>query len=309
MHNHVEVLDFKERLLQAKEWVWIVRDWEWDKKREKAHQELDLAQKEYNLALEEAKIIVYSSILLFMIVLALYLRGPNILKAIAGSLVAISLTFLYTGIYTPMLEISAYSENLKVPLVINLEEWAEPFDDNINVGVDILNNWVKDYTGVEIPKSELSQWMKGELDLSVVFKGRMYYFHQSKSISSLIHLLFKDKNYVVAWAILSFSVILPLIKLLLTLIITLSTRSRKNKVFIMVIKVIGKWSMADVFVAATFLAYLSFYNMNVGIETSSQVLFGLHFFFTYVVISILASIAIWFEIRKETKMALYEMIA
>lgn len=309
MNKHVEVLDFKERLLQAKEWVWMVRDWEWDKKREKAQNELNKANSEYTKAIEQADVIVLISIAYFIVLIILYLRSSLILKVISGGLVSISLVFLYIGIFTPMLEISAYNENLKIPLVINLEDWSAPVEENLNMGVDMLNSWIKDYTGMEIPKNELSKWATGELDLSIVFKGKMYYYYQSKSIASLIHLLFKDKNYIVAWAILSFSVILPLIKLLLTLLITLSTKLRKNKAFIMVIKIIGKWSMADVFVAATFLAYLSFYNMNVGIETSSNVLFGLHFFFTYVIISILASIAIWLEIRKESKIALYEMIA
>lgn len=309
MHKHVEVLDFKERLLQAKEWVWMVRDWEWDKKRKAAQNELNKANAEYTKALKQAQIIALISIAYFIVLIILYFKSPLILKVISGGLVSISLIFLYIGIFTPMLEISAYNENLKIPLVVNLEDWTAPVDENLNTGVDILNSWIKDYTGVEIPKSELSHWITGELDLSIVFKGKMYYYHQSKSIASLIRLLFKDKNYVVAWAILSFSVILPLIKLLFTLLITLSTKLRRNKVFIMTIKIIGKWSMADVFVAATFLAYLSFYNMNVGIETSSKVLFGLHFFFTYVVVSILASIAIWLEIRKESKIALYELIA
>jgi hypothetical protein len=47
--------------------------------------------------------------------------------------------------------------------------------------------------------------------------------------------------------------------------------------------------MADVFVAAAFLSYLSFKNMNTGIQTSSQTMIGLYFFFTYCILSLISS--------------------
>jgi uncharacterized paraquat-inducible protein A len=50
----------------------------------------------------------------------------------------------------------------------------------------------------------------------------------------------------------------------------------------------GKWSMADVFVVAVFLAFLAFSNMQVGIPTESRVLIGLYFFLGYCLLSLLA---------------------
>ena len=47
--------------------------------------------------------------------------------------------------------------------------------------------------------------------------------------------------------------------------------------------------MADVFVVAIFLSYLSIKNMNPGVETDASTLIGLYFFFAYVVISMIAS--------------------
>ena len=44
--------------------------------------------------------------------------------------------------------------------------------------------------------------------------------------------------------------------------------------------------MADIFVAACFLAFLSFNNLNIGIQTESTTLIGLYFFLGYCLLSI-----------------------
>ena len=67
--------------------------------------------------------------------------------------------------------------------------------------------------------------------------------------------------------------------------------------------------MADVFVAASFLVYLSFNNMNVGVENESKPLFGIYFFMAYVIISITASIFVWLAIRRNVKIKAYELAA
>jgi uncharacterized paraquat-inducible protein A len=62
---------------------------------------------------------------------------------------------------------------------------------------------------------------------------------------------------------------------------------------------IGKWSMADVFVVATFLSYLSFSNMNSGIDTEAKTLVGLYFFLAYCILSIASSPIIELAIKNE----------
>ena len=61
---------------------------------------------------------------------------------------------------------------------------------------------------------------------------------------------------------------------------------------------IGKWSMADVFVAACFLSFLSFNNMSNQIETESHSLLGLYFFLSYVVVSLISSMLMNIELKK-----------
>ncbi len=67
---------------------------------------------------------------------------------------------------------------------------------------------------------------------------------------------------------------------------------------------IGKWSMADVFVVATFLSYLSFSNMNSGIDTEAKTLVGLYFFLAYCILSIASSQFIELAVKKEKGLSL-----
>jgi uncharacterized paraquat-inducible protein A len=53
-------------------------------------------------------------------------------------------------------------------------------------------------------------------------------------------------------------------------------------------KMIGKWSMVDVFVVATFLVYLT---TNKGDVSRAEVEVGLYFFLAYVIISMLVSLS------------------
>ena len=78
-------------------------------------------------------------------------------------------------------------------------------------------------------------------------------------------------------------------KLISSIVILLNPLSKYSKNAVNVVNKIGKWSMADVFVAGVFLAYFSFSNMNVGVETSAKTLIGLYFFLGFVILSILSS--------------------
>jgi len=245
--------------------------------------------------------LIYISLGFFLVVFILYVRGEYFRKAMAGCLLALSICYLYVGIFTPMLEISAFSEDLTIPIELDTELVSVPISEGLNYASELT----KEYIGLDLGTTDPVDYSLFKKD--VVFKGKTYYFHQSKSIADLIGILFKDKNYVVAWAILAFSVLLPVLKIIITLLITFIKPLRKNSGFLVFVKIIGKWSMADVFVASSFLVFLSFNNMNVGVQNDSKVLFGLYFFLAYVVISIIASIFVWFAIRRSAKIKLYEL--
>ncbi len=318
MHEHVEVLTFKDRLLNQDEWIMLVtgkvissvEDKVWLQKKINSELKLKVAEENYKDAEALSLWIIYAMIGLLIVSVILYAGSKQILLAIGGSLVSISLVLLYLGLFSPMLEIHAYDEDLKIPIVIKFDEMAATGDEYINKGSDYIEE-LSDYFGykVDVPTYNPLSWLIDgyQYDHSVVFEGKMYYYFQSKSVDAIIELLFKDKNYVVAWSLLCFSVIFPLFKILLTLLLVYVPKIRTIPAFSMLLSIIGKWSMADIFVAAVFLAYFSFHNMNVGIETTSKTLIGLDFFLGYAIISIIASIMVWAATKKETQLKLYEV--
>lgn len=87
-------------------------------------------------------------------------------------------------------------------------------------------------------------------DLSVEF------FKSSNSILKTVKNLFMRDNKFVACMIFLFSIIVPIVKAILFSYVLLSVNPIREKVFNF-IKSISKWAMCDVFVVATYLAYLS----------------------------------------------------
>jgi len=153
------------------------------------------------------------------------------------------------------------------------------------------------YLGLQTPFLELEAFNK-DLTLSSgffesfgkTFEGRTYYLYQNKSVFQLIGLLFSGGNFLVGLTLILFSVVFPLIKLTATLLALIYPQSNTSKKSVIVINKLGKWSMADVFVSAVFLAVFSFTNMNEGVDTSAQTLIGLYFFLTFVILSIVSGI-------------------
>lgn len=321
MHEHVQVLGFKERLLNQDEWVLLisgkvitsVEDTVWLEKKKTSEAKLIAAHENYEEALEKSKWIWYAAAGLFLLTILLYAGGKKLFHAIGASFTSMSLVFLYIGIFAPLLQIHAYDEDLKIPIVIKFDEMAAWADDKINEGASWLEELSSDYLGYDfdIPEyNPLSFLVNGyQYDHSVVFEGRIYYYFQSKSVDSIIKLLYKDKNDIIANIILAFSVIIPLFKLIMTTLLLYWEKARKNKLITIILTLIGKWSMADVFVTAIFIAYFSFHSMHMGqIETESSVLLGFYFFLSYAVVSILASIMLWIAAGREMKMKLYEAV-
>jgi len=89
---------------------------------------------------------------------------------------------------------------------------------------------------------------------------------------------------------LVFSLLFPLGKTLFTLLSLLRPELIQRPLFSFFIFKTSKWSMADVFVAAIFLSFLAFNNMQTGIQTDSNVLWGLYYFLAYCVLAILSAV-------------------
>lgn len=114
----------------------------------------------------------------------------------------------------------------------------------------------------------------------ITFNDQVIFF-QSKSILQVIGILFetgKVDSYFVGILILAFSIIFPIAKLISTQIYLAGNKNlRKNKVLKFFAFKSGKWSMADVYVIAVFMAYIGFQGIldhqlsNLNMETESLV--------------------------------------
>ncbi len=142
-------------------------------------------------------------------------------------------------------------------------------------------------------------------------------YYQSKSIVEVTKTLWKGGTWdlkVVGALVLMFSIVFPFIKLLLSGLFLWVNRVRKSRLAQGIIFHLGKWSMADVFVVAIFMAYIGFYGIistqlnsisqNQGgfaIETLnySRLSPGAFFFTAYTILSIFISILINTKANKQ----------
>jgi hypothetical protein len=264
--DYVDVLNFEDRLLNIEEWIYTGSGW--DDRDLASKEKLKSSEMDYSVEKKYSYCFIAGSIAFIVIVLIIYWRGTNLFKALGLTVITIALACLIIGVIIPMLEISAYSTNLTIPLKFSVP-------------------------------------LIGEIDIpDKVFEGRMYYYYQSKSVIDLIDVLLESKNYVVAVSIFGFSVLVPFTKLTLSVLLLLSRPFRESGLVKRTVGRIGKWSMADVFVVATFLSYLSFSNMNSGIDTEANTLVGLHFFLAYCILSIASSQIIELAAKKEKDLKL-----
>ncbi len=125
--------------------------------------------------------------------------------------------------------------------------------------------------------------------------GKLGLYESTQSIIQTIQNLFESKNTLVAFLILLFSVIVPIIKALILLVVLMTKNLAKRVQLFNFVHAIGKWSMADVFVVGVFLAYLATgSNENIN----AQVHDGFYYFLAYCLISL---VAIQFMEVKEEK--------
>lgn len=153
---------------------------------------------------------------------------------------------------------------------------------------------------------------------SEVTFDEQYMYYQSKSILDVTRTLIQGRGFdlkIVGVMILLFSIVVPFIKLVLSSIFLFSNKVRNSKIVKTIIYHLGKWSMADVFVVAMFMAYIGFYGIvtaqlgeignnktGYAVETLnySRLSPGALFFTTYCILSIVTGILIK---RWETKTA------
>ncbi len=243
---YAEKMDYKRRLADLAAWFGDGKD-----KSDEAELETLKAEME-NASSKAGMLAVFWGVVavIFAIFSWLFARRAGNTVWLKTGLLLIALACLYPGLSAPMLEISAYEQNLEIPIKLK------------------------------------TSFFSLDIDKTQVFEGEMYFYYQSKSVLELIGLLFRQHNWLVGVSILLFSVLIPVGKTGLSIWSALSRRMPKSGLLRWLMLRAGKWSMADVFVVAVFLAFLAFNNMQAGIETQSRILPGMYFFMAYVLIAV-----------------------
>ncbi|MDQ7047305.1 MAG: paraquat-inducible protein A [Sulfurovum sp.] len=122
----------------------------------------------------------------------------------------------------------------------------------------------------------------------VEYLGDIVLSFESKGVIASIAKLFEGGDVIVALVILLFSVFIPTLKVLSLLFVSLFIENKFAHSIVKFFKMIGKWSMVDVFVVAVFLVYLT---ANKGDISRAEVEVGLYFFLAYVIVSMLVSLS------------------
>lgn len=173
--------------------------------------------------------------------------------------------------------------------------------------------------GVSLPMIDLEALLNAfKINMlgSTIAFDQQYIYYQSKSILDVTQTLITSGGVdlkIVGFMVLCFSVIFPFIKLILTVIYLFNAKIRENNWVQNIIFYLGKWSMADVFVVALFMAYIGFYGImtsqlssiehnksGFAVETlnNSSLSPGALFFTTYCVMSIILGIVVNKRISK-----------
>lgn len=114
--------------------------------------------------------------------------------------------------------------------------------------------------------------------------GKTTFYEQTQSILETVDTLYNTNNKFVAILIFLFSVIIPFTKgVIILAVLLIKNFAFKSKLYRFVF-VIGKWSMADVFVVGVFMAFLSTQS-NSSIE--ANLLEGFNYFALYCILSLL----------------------
>ena len=115
--------------------------------------------------------------------------------------------------------------------------------------------------------------------------GEFTLFERTQSVVESIQSLFETDNNLVAWLILLFSIAVPILKAVILLLVLAFKNLPGRKALYRFVGLIGKWSMADVFVVGVLLAFLAT-GENESIR--AEIFEGFYYFASYCVISIIA---------------------
>ncbi|TNE56165.1 MAG: hypothetical protein EP338_00945 [Bacteroidetes bacterium] len=309
----IKILNFSERLLSFRDWVFSEQAWEEKKTRfEEVNQRADQA---YLRASSYSYYLLGACALFLLIMLVLFLpKKPFFGLSLATIILCIPL--LAQGLFNPMMELSAYKENLTIKLYVkpnDIPQFREAVKylkelDHLASYIEIIPIYGKSLADdtrelFHVGSDYLDKQGDKEFGKDQVFPGKTYFYYQNKGILDVVSLLWNQGSKTIACAISLFSLIIPFFKLSFSLLFLFSRTDRFKRLKAFMSK-LSKWSMADVFVIGIFMSYLSFNQMSPGVEVDAGALLGLYFFVAYVLVSLSLSYSLK-RAEKERSRQLY----
>lgn len=126
--------------------------------------------------------------------------------------------------------------------------------------------------------------------------GEVVFKYEAKSIYSTVQGLFSNGNFVIAVLIAFFSIFTPALKLSIVAMNLFNVAPSLHKKAHDLIHLLGKWSMADVFVVAILI---SIFALDTQDFTRAETELGVYFFMAYCLLSLLVTHAVLKEVEAE----------
>lgn len=189
-------------------------------------------------------------------------------KVIGVLLILCAYAMLYPGLTQPILSVSGTVEKEKL--------------------VDVGKQLIQDSPNTPSFVNNMVDMVVQTLDVT----GTVNAFDKTRSIIGTAQELYNNGHLPVALLIIIFSVGVPTLKAMLLLALNISMKDKTRSMLLTVSNAISKWSMADVFVIAIFIAYLA----GNGIQESRGLVdfkatlgIGFWYFLGYCLVSILGT--------------------
>lgn len=175
---------------------------------------------------------------------------------------------LYPGLTQPMLSVSGTVEKTKL--------------------VDVGKQLIKESPNTPAMVNNLVDMVVDGLNVN----GTVEAFDKTRSILGTAEELYLGGHLPVALLIVVFSVVVPLIKALILASLLLPMSRKAREVLLWLSNAISKWSMADVFVIAIFIAFLAGNGIQESrglVDFNATLGVGFWYFLAYCLLSILGT--------------------
>jgi uncharacterized paraquat-inducible protein A len=176
------------------------------------------------------------------------------------AMLVVSVALLIPGLVAPVLTIRGVLTREGIAQIAPTMLQKGLSDDTMKVLKSVMNPAIVAFvegTGGDLRKSVLDKitpQITASLQKNV---GEVEVYAQTRSILGSVRRLYEVGSPVPATLILLFSVIVPFVKTALVAWAVFLANGRQQRRTLALVETIAKWSMADVFVVALFIAYLA----------------------------------------------------